>query len=86
METLSKNVKEIEDDFERGVAEKIAKVESDLEEIGKLYSLKVIPGVNTLSPVQQMAKDLNYKGYEYGEQIHDLYSELGYLRGLIDKS
>jgi len=49
-------------------------LESQLREIGTLYNGEA---EEPLSTVQKLARDNHREGYEYAEQIHDLYAEIG---------
>jgi len=49
-------------------------LESRLQEVGQLYDGAV---TEPLSTVQKLARDNHREGYEYVEQIYDLYAEIG---------
>lgn len=49
------------------------RINDNLSDIGKLYN----GNFENMTAYQKHSQTLNNQGYEYAEQIHDLYSEMG---------
>lgn len=61
---------------------KIKSINENLSEVGALYDGTA--NYDNLSDIQKESMANNSQGYEYGEQIHDMYSEIGAILQAID--